>query len=501
MNNKKHSSAALLAASALTVSLAGCSTVVKITDCIDSGDYDRAVELYNSSEFSYKEISSLTEKMSDRITDALEKYANGEAEYDEVTSLISALNQMNISKLDNLLLTSSAEAAALKSSKDSFESGNDAFNRESYAEALNYYALVIEKDSNYQTAVEKISESASKFKEQVLNNTRKMTDSNEYETAVEYLNECLSQTNNSDINNTINEELENVKASYADFKLKEIISKADELAEKGSFDEAVEYLNSEKNNADSDIISEECDKKISEIQKSATVKEAEDLANSEDYAEALTVLNAYKNEYNKDDTDINALQSEISEQYVGMITEKVTALCEKENYIAALNMLSNAKSVVSSPVFDEMEKKINEIKPTYLYDLKIISSERYEVIDSGEAVMDSIGNTYDVGNLFEISTNCDGWNIYNGSVNYNLGYKYTTMSGIAAVDDKSDDTNGKLVIEGDGIVLYTVDLNRLSTPVPISLDVSNVNQLKISLEYINTNGTLYTILSDFTFEK
>lgn len=504
MNNKKHSSAALLAASALTVSLAGCSTVGKITDCIDSGDYDKAVELYNSSEFSYKEISSLTEKMSDRITDALEKYANGEAEYDEVTSLISTLNQMNISKLDNLLLTSSAEAAALKSSKDSFELGNDAFNRESYAEALNYYTLVIEKDSNYQTAVENISESASKFKEQVLNNTSKMTDSNEYETAVEYLNECLSQTDNSDVNNAINEELENVKAAYADFKLKEIISKADELAEKGSFDEAVEYLNSEKNNADSDIISEECDKKISEIQKSATVKEAENLANSEDYAEALTVLDAYKNEYNKDDTDINALQSEITEQYVEMITEKVTALCEKENYIAALNMLSNAKNVVSSPVFDEMEKKINEIKPTYLYDLKFASSDRYEVIDSGEALTDTVGNKYDVGNLFEISSYYYGWETSTGMANYNLGYKYNKMNGIIAVDDKSDDIGAVLTIEGDDAVIYSVYLDRTTAPVPVELDVSNVNWLKITikLEYNAGDGsTLYAILSDFTFEK
>lgn len=501
MNNKKHASAALFAASALTISLAGCSTAGKITSCIDSGDYDRAVELYNSSEFSYKEMNKFTEQMSDKLKKNLENYAKGEAEYDEVISLISALNQMNISKLDNQLLTSSAEAAELKASKDSFEFGNKAFDSESYAEALNYYNQVIEKDSNYQAAAEKASEAALKFKEQVLNNAREMTGNAKYENAVAYLNDCLMLTNDSDITNTINEELEKVKTEYADFKLKEIISKAEDLADKGSFDEAVEYLNSEKNNTDSDIISEECNKKISEIKKIAAVKEAESLADSGDYAEALTTLDAYKKEYDKNDTDVNILQSEISEQYVEMITEKVTALCEKENYIAALNMLSNAKNVVSSTVFDELEKKINEVKPTYLYDLKIVSSEQYEVIDSGEAIMDTVGNTYDVGNLFEISTSCDGWNIYNGSVDYNLGYKYRTLRGVIAVDDKSDETTGKLTIEGDGVVLYSVDLNRRSTPVPISVDVSNVNQLKFSLTYINANGTLYTILSDFTFEK
>lgn len=119
--------------------------------------------------------------------------------------------------------------------------------------------------------------------------------------------------------------------------------------------------------------------------------------------------------------------------------------------------------------------------------------------------MDTIGNTYSVadGNLFEMSTYKGSWSDPDcGFVDMYLGYKYTAINGVIAVDDASSATSCTISIEGDGVVLYTLTLDRLTTPTSVQVDISNVNVLSIKMSGLEqSDATLYAILSNFTFTK
>ena len=501
-NIYKETATAIIAATAVAATFTSCGNSEKqILKFIETGDYDSAVDAYNSNDLNDKQYLSLIDGLSEKIENTISDYANNTTDYNYVTELISAVYKMRISDMDQILVDSSAKLATLKASKDAFEKGNNAMSNSDYLTAYQCFQNVCQDDINYNDAVSNSNSALLNYKKSVLETAEAYEKENNFDDAISYLERNRSTIDSEEFAAEIDNKITDIEVKKSEFELEKINTHTDELVENGSYDEAIEYLNSEKNNTDSEIVSLEVSKKISAVRKTAVVKTASKLKKDGNYEEALETIKEYTDEYSAEDNEISELQSEISDEYVALITEKVTALCNDGNYIKALNMLENAQQIVNADEFHSMADKINEIKPTYLYDLKIAESSRYEVIDSGDKLKDTLGNEYDVGNLFQISTSCDGWNIENGSASYYLGYKYSRIHGTAAVNDISDSTYGKLTFYGDDSVLYSVDLNRTTATVPIDIDISNVNWLKIELTYDHDNGTLYTILSDFIVEK
>ncbi len=181
-----------------------------------------------------------------------------------------------------------------------------------------------------------------------------------------------------------------------------------------------------------------------------------------------------------------------------MILERVTPLEEKEEYLKALTILSNAQNVVNAPKFAAEIEKINEVKPVYLCDIKCSNSGQYNQITSGTKLMDTIGNQYEPGNLFNLYCKCSSYTRYYGFADYYLGYKYKTLTGTVAVDDKSDNTTASLIIEADNVQIYEISLSRSTEPVKISIDVTTVNWIKFKV-VSEKNYDLYAILYDFRF--
>ena len=125
------------------------------------------------------------------------------------------------------------------------------------------------------------------------------------------------------------------------------------------------------------------------------------------------------------------------------------------------------------------------------------NSTRFETVDTGDALKDTLGNTYAVGNLFTLSST-SGWSSEIGSAEYNLGYKYDHLTGTISVKEDSDEATGVLKIIGDDKTLYSLNLQRALTPTSFDVDVSSVNWLKITIEDPQ-NGNIIAILSDWQF--
>lgn len=137
-------------------------------------------------------------------------------------------------------------------------------------------------------------------------------------------------------------------------------------------------------------------------------------------------------------------------------------------------MIDEELPVTEAPTEPPTTEAPTEPAPTepptvYLDSLKI--TESYDFL-SRNSVTDSIGNNY-MGHF--LYTHASGYTVYY------LGGKYTTLSGIIAVSDESDNnTSGQVTILADDNPAYSTEaMGRVSTPVEFSVSVENCQWLKI----------------------
>ncbi len=284
-----------------------------------------------------------------------------------------------------------------------------------------------------------------------------------------------------------------------------LTEKNDHMASEGdstsyTADEATKQEQHESSNKNEDVTSEnEKDDTARKIKEQALAN-AEGYAKQNNFENALNVLEEYRNTYGKTDLDIEAKYLDYTNAYVNFICEKVEALRKEKKYQQALTMLKNASEIVSSPTFDELAKNIENEKPIYLTEVKCQNKDNYEQVAEGTEVEDTLGNKYQYGNLYRIFTHFAHSRYNNGRADYYIGYSYEKLCGFIAVEDSGDNISAKFSILGDGVVLYSIDVTRLTAPVPLEVDVSNVNIVTIKLDSYD-QGKLQVLLSDFYFEK
>ena len=545
MNSKKIAATALILG--VSAALGSCSDVDKIVNQVDNKNYSEALEAFKSSDLSDSDSEKLCEQMKKRIDDSLAAYAEGKADESDVSEIISTAYNMNIGDLLAYVAVARKELNELSVSKQAFGMGIDYYNQEYYAQAYQAFGKVVEKDANYSEAASYLSKCVQSYCDKVKQTVNGYVVNNNYDGAISYLNSIRSESSFSD------EAQIYVETTTEELIVPSVISKAKEYASQDnysyafstisdariryniisnndldsyeteliaeyresinsqvadyisakSFDDAVNYLQKAKQNVSNiNSLVKFIEDTIDSVRIQSVLSQAKESVAENDIATALTTISEFKNEYGvENNKELDEYVDSISQDYIDMILSRVAKLREEENYILALNILSNASKIIECDEFKTQIDEINAIKPTYLYDLKYSTSNRFEIKDTGEALEDTIGNKYDVGNLFEISSRNGGWGENdNGSVDYNLGYRFTSLSGRIAVDDISSNVTATLKITGDDVLLYSIDVGRNMTPTPIKINVSNVNWLNISL-VDPSDEEIYVILSDFMLSK
>lgn len=135
-------------------------------------------------------------------------------------------------------------------------------------------------------------------------------------------------------------------------------------------------------------------------------------------------------------TDIETLYSQYSDKYVLILLSQADSLISQRKYEDAVKILEDGKILVNDEKM--IVSKIDDIKnsrPIKLSDIKLTSS-RFFIDNEGKSLIDTVGNKYATGNSFityaEGKTKCGYGTFY-------LGKKYTSLSGIIAVSDESED--------------------------------------------------------------
>lgn len=527
----------------LALCLTACGKSVDILQLIDGKDYDKALEAFDASKYDEDELSNLEDEIKKRIEAKLDAYANGEVETDDIKEFLTTVYKLDIDGTSSAISKAKTKMNELSASKKAYNEAIEQINDKDFAAAYRKLDEVIEADANYKSVEEKKAECVQKYCDLIADKEKEYTDKNDLDGAKQYLKTELNkdlfsgeirdfiQTKQAELviptiinsaeayaeeedyynafyvleaskseqgfgNSTeYSAAVSNIKEDYKQY----VTKNTDSYVAAKDYSGALSFLSKQSSTAYISGLSDFVDEKYKSIEVKSVIAKADEYVKDNDIATAITEITTYKEENDiTDNAELNEYLDNVSKSYVAMILERVTALEEKENYIMALNILSNAKIVIDAKEFNDEVDKINAVKPVYLYDLKCTNWNRFSLVNSGKALTDTIGNKYEVGgNLYTISCKSN-YSDYYGYAEYYLGYRYKTLTGILAVDDSSNNVGTTFMIEGDNIQLYSINLSRKTIPTSFTVDISNVNWLRIKLVG-NDYGDFLAILSDFQF--
>lgn len=207
-----------------------------------------------------------------------------------------------------------------------------------------------------------------------------------------------------------------------------------------SYEQALQAIYKENENLKTEIDLSET--KLKELEDQITQQNTKDEINkiiqnatnywgNSDYVQCLTLLNNSKSK----SSEIEELYKKYSDEYILILFSQADKLIAKRKYDEAINLLTEGKATVDdNEKINEKINNINDNKPIRLSDLKMSASRFFEQ-SLDKPIEDTVGNMYSTENLFTIYA--EGDSKY-GYATFYLGKKYTSLGGIIAVSDESE---------------------------------------------------------------
>lgn len=264
-----------------------------------------------------------------------------------------------------------------------------------------------------------------------------------------------------------------------------------------------EELNKQVSDKQAEINEKNSQEKINKI-----IQDATTYWNRSDFIQALSLLKNKKSE----SSDIESLYEQYSQEYVSNLIIAADNLITEKKYDEAIIRIKEGVILVSNP--DILNNKITEIEAKYpinLSQIKVSASRYFEQIQD-RSIEDTIGHKHQSGNLF-LLTSHDGDDAYGYTTLY-LGEKYSSVSGIIAVSDESENAelDGHIEIyskngENYNLLYESPILTRASSPInlkELNLDLKGCEWIEIryynnGTYFFYTDRSLEIILSDIMF--
>lgn len=428
---------------ALTISMltaCGVSTS-KMMSYIESFDFENAYQYYidNVEESKKKdEIDTEIKSAMDDIYDTLtEKYSAEELDADNITYLKKLASEASFYESDEYIIFLN-NISLIDSSFDAYEEGMAMYDKKDYSSAMYYFEMVNEIDStHYSDAQDKFSECEKLLSNQKTESIRSLISSGKYQEAIQKINYLTD----SKLAQTLTAEIETAVTSEVDSKINSYFSNFD-------YNGAYDYL--------------------------------DDLNGQYGFESLKTRLNG------------------LEDEFVQYSLSKAEENAADNNYEAASAVIQQAIDMIGEEN-ENLNSAYNEYRshlPIYITDMEYMSCVNR--VETQEKLKDNIGNTYHNG-LFmarDISFLGDkGW-YGEGSADYYLNGKYAVFSGTVAVPTKNENNTRSSYFEvyGDGKLLYTSPvMEKTSLPENFSINITDVQVLKISYPESNENSELATI--------
>ncbi len=135
------------------------------------------------------------------LESTVEKYNDGKIDFAEASEKIENKKDSSDEKIVAQAVQSSKDLEELKVSKDNFAKAEEAYGKKDYANAVANYSAVIEKDSNYETAQNKIKEIIPLWKKVLPSDVDKLLKEGKTEEAKKAISGFLEYSDDKDIKN------------------------------------------------------------------------------------------------------------------------------------------------------------------------------------------------------------------------------------------------------------------------------------------------------------
>lgn len=231
----------------------------KILRALDKEDYDTAISLYGD-DFT-GDSKTIDKKLEERIDSIKDDYVNGNLEYSIAKEELEKLEALENSGIEDKLKETIEYIKALNASRTAYNAAEDMYANEDYQGAIENYKKVIEDDSNYKDAQDKIADCIDGYRTAILDEAKALAEEGSYDKAMKKLSDALE----------ILPDDEKIKPKYDEYKknyIDSVIADADNEVAEGNYATAISNLNAAIQTIGSD---DTLEAKLEEVQGSKPV--------------------------------------------------------------------------------------------------------------------------------------------------------------------------------------------------------------------------------------
>ena len=316
----------------------------QVMRALEAGEYKTVLEIMEENR-SLRVNDELEKLLSERLSELKEEFTANNLTYAKITDELDTIEQMEVRAVSGELANVRDYAAALNESRTNFSTAEEFFAKGDYPEAMKYYRLVTNADSNYDAARTRLTEAQDKYRQNKLGEASALADSGDYTGAVVILRDALTVLPG---DSNLTQQVTVYEKANVDQIKNNALSSAATYAESGDYLGAIAVLEAylETNPGDATITNKisEYETAYQQKQKEEALTMAAQYAETEDYASAISVLQNYLDTV-ADDADVSRQLTVYITANIDMIRKN--ALVEAADYasygdyLSAMNVLQN----------------------------------------------------------------------------------------------------------------------------------------------------------------
>lgn len=407
------------------------SNEYKVSRAMSKGNYNEALSIYKN-EIEGKPSRLIDRTIKNHLSTLKENFENGSVDYNTARQELDAIEEMGLSSISQDYKSVNDYIVSLEKSRTSFAQAESAFSKGDFENAVTQYKNVIEADSNYETAQQKLIEAIEKFRENSLSEAASFVNEGLYTKAIATLESAL-----------------------------------DILAD------------DEKISAQLTVYQESYQAQV----KTEALKSAEEYAIKKDYLNALKTIRTAL-ETNPDDAVLSGKAEVYAKDYEEDILKKADELLKNYQFDEAEVLLTEAKKELPDSIkISEKSDSVDKLRPTNLDSLFVIDSYQYEY--NPEVLTDSFGFDHDGYHSF----NCG--NFTTAYAVYNLNKQHTSVQfSIVAFTGTRSNTRFDVSIFVDDKLIQTIKgITKTSGKKDVRIDVTDATKLEIR---VTSDDNLWT---------
>lgn len=323
----------------------------------------------------------------------------------------------------------------------------------------------------------------------VLEQADEYYENGDYEKAISEYSKVPKSSKNYD------EAQEKLNQVYADY-ISSTVATAKKLNSTKNYKQAIQTVNTAYDILPDTVDTAELDTVKEESltsYKTEVANEVTELTEDEKWSEAFELIDEAipfdDNEY------FHNLKASTEDDYVKSVNTTVQQYLKSKDYTGALRTVESALTVLpNNSDLAVLKKTVNDETPTYLFDTEpfMVENARVYMRNNDTSTITSTGSWYyptgytmhSAGEFYSKGMSITPNSGKQTKIHYNLGGKYSTLSGMIAFEDLYSDRVDKeyaINFYADGTLVGSYTIQKSDLPQSITVDLRKCNKLTIEL--------------------